>query len=101
MSTGVVFAALSADDQVNALTTVRRHGLTYPVGYDTDPRTTAEVLRSYPSPSEDYLESGSFVLNSAGEIAVAVYSSFAIGRLLPDDVLGLVRKMIAHDQSET
>ena len=37
------------------------------------------------------LQATGFVLNPEGRIATAVYSTRAIGRLLPDDVLGFVR----------
>jgi len=37
-----------------------------------------------------YLESIGFVLDPAGRVLVSVYSSNAIGRLVPDDVAGLI-----------
>jgi hypothetical protein len=38
-----------------------------------------------------------FVLGPAGQVAVSVYSSGAIGRLVPDDVIGLVRYVREHE----
>jgi hypothetical protein len=38
-----------------------------------------------------YLQSTGFVLAPAGNVKVSVYSSGVIGRLVPDDVTGLVR----------
>jgi hypothetical protein len=38
-----------------------------------------------------YLQSTGFVLDPDGRVIVSVYSSGAIGRLVPDDVAGLVR----------
>ena len=43
-----------------------------------------------------YLQSTGFVLDPAGQVVVSVYSSGAIGRLVPDDVAGLVRYLREH-----
>ena len=37
-----------------------------------------------------------FVLDRRGKVIVSVYSSGAIGRLVPEDVLGLVRYLREH-----
>ena len=37
-----------------------------------------------------------FVLDPEGRVRLAVYSTGAIGRLVPEDVVGLVRYLIAH-----
>ncbi len=88
---GIRVAALSVDDEQQATETVRRHGLEFPVGYDADAQRVAATLQSYQRSDPAYLESTGFVLDPNGRIVVAVYSSNAIGRLAPDDVLGLVR----------
>jgi hypothetical protein len=36
------------------------------------------------------------VLDPAGNVVVSVYSGGAIGRLVPDDVVGLVRNVREH-----
>jgi hypothetical protein len=43
-----------------------------------------------------FLQSTGFVLNPAGQVVVGVYSTGAIGRLVPDDVIGLIRYLRAH-----
>jgi hypothetical protein len=43
-----------------------------------------------------YLQSTGFVLDPSGRAVVSVYSSGAIGRLVPDDVTGLVRYLRDH-----
>jgi len=43
-----------------------------------------------------YLQSTGFVLDPAGRVIVSVYSSGAIGRLVPDDVIGMVRYIREH-----
>jgi hypothetical protein len=42
------------------------------------------------------LQSTGFLLDPAGRVIVSVYSSGAIGRLVPEDVLGLVRSARDH-----
>ena len=37
-----------------------------------------------------------FVLDPQGKVTVSAYSSGAIGRLVPDDVIGLVRYLHEH-----
>ena len=37
-----------------------------------------------------YLQSTGFVFDPTGKVVVSVYSSGAIGRLVPEDVIGLV-----------
>ena len=43
-----------------------------------------------------YLQSTGFVLDPAGRVIVSVYSSGAIGRFVPDDVIGLVSYLREH-----
>ena len=43
-----------------------------------------------------YLQSTGFVLDPASQVVVSVYSSGAIGRLVPNDVAGLVRYVREH-----
>jgi hypothetical protein len=42
-----------------------------------------------------------FVLDPAGKVVVSVYSSGAIGRLVPGDVTGLVRCVRGHTAPAT
>jgi peroxiredoxin len=88
---GIRVAALSVDDEEHATEMARRHGLEFPIGYDADAQRVAATLQSYQHNDPAYLESSGFVLDPDTRIVVAAYSSNAIGRLLPDDVLGLVR----------
>lgn len=59
----------------------------------------AEVTGAYvnDAPGEQrYLQSTGFVLAPDSKVITAVYSSGAIGRLVPDDVAGLVRYLRDH-----
>ena len=44
-----------------------------------------------------YLQSTGFVLDREGRGIVSVYSSGAIGRLVPEDVIGLIRYVRRHE----
>jgi hypothetical protein len=43
-----------------------------------------------------YLQSTGFVLAPDGRLVVSVYSSGAIGRLVPEDIVGMVRYVREH-----
>jgi hypothetical protein len=47
-------------------------------------------------PDGGFLQSTGFVLDPAGNVVVSVYSSGAIGRLVPEDVVGLIRYVREH-----
>jgi hypothetical protein len=56
----------------------------------------AELTGAFVNPDPVYLQSTGFVLDPHGKVVVSVYSSGAIGRLVPDDVAGLVRYVREH-----
>ena len=43
-----------------------------------------------------HLQSTGFVLDPKGDVVVSVYSSSAIGKLVPDDVIGLAHYLRPH-----
>ena len=95
-STGITVAALSVDDESATAALIAKHGLTFPVGHSADPRAIAELTGAFVNPDPVYLQSTGFVLDPAGRVEVSVYSSGAIGRLVPEDVIGLVRYLREH-----
>ena len=96
---GIRVAALSVDDQETTAALVEKHKLTFPVGYGADATAVAAVTGAFVNPDPVYLQSTGFVLDPAGKVIVSVYSSGAIGRLVPDDVIGLVRYLREHSAS--
>lgn len=94
--TGVRFAALSVDDEPTTAELIARRGLTFPVGHSADARAVADLTGAFVNPDPLYLQSTGFVLDPAGTLVVSVYSSGAIGRLVPEDVVGLVRYLRQH-----
>jgi peroxiredoxin len=95
-STGIMVAALSVDDEPATAELIAKHGLTFPVGHSADARAIAALTGAFVNPGPVYLQSAGFVLDPAGRVVVSVYSSGAIGRLVPDDVIGLVRYLREH-----
>jgi peroxiredoxin len=95
-STGILVAALSVDDEPATAELIAKHGLTFPVGHSADARAIAALTGAFVNPGPVYLQSTGFVLDPAGRVVVSVYSSGAIGRLVPEDVIGLVRYLREH-----
>jgi peroxiredoxin len=88
---GTKVTALSVDDEPTTADLITKHGLTFPVGHSADARAIAGLTGAFVNPDPVYLQSTGFVLDPAGQVVVSVYSSGAIGRLVPEDVIGLVR----------
>ncbi|MFJ5063072.1 peroxiredoxin family protein [Streptomyces nigra] len=87
---GIKVVALSVDDEPTTKDLVEKHKLTFPVGYSADAREIAEATGAFVHDDPVYLQSTGFVLAPDGKVITSVYSSGAIGRLVPEDVLGLV-----------
>ena len=97
---GVKIAALSVDDKETTAALVAGHQLTFPVGYGANAAAVAAVTGAFVNPDPAFLQSTGFVLDPAGNVVVSVYSTGAIGRLVPDDVIGLVRYLREHSPAE-
>jgi peroxiredoxin len=93
---GVQVAALSVDDEAATAGLIAKHGLTFPVGFGADARAVAGLTGAFVNPGPVYLQSTGFVLDPQGKVVVSVYSSGAIGRLVREDVAGLVRYLRDH-----
>ena len=87
---GIKTVALSVDGKVDAAALVEKHRLNFPVGYGADADGIAAATGAFVNDKPHYLQSTGFVLGPDGRVITAVYSSGAIGRLVPEDVIGLV-----------
>jgi peroxiredoxin len=87
---GVKVAAFSVDDEATTAALVEKHRIHYPVGFSAAADAVAAATGAYVNAEPRYLQSTGFVLDPHGKIVTAVYSSGAIGRLVPEDVAGLV-----------
>ena len=90
---------MSVDDEETTQALIGKHGLEFPVGHSADARAIADATGAFVNDDPLYLQSTGFVLDPNGNIVVSVYSSGAIGRLVPEDVLGLVRYLRDHTGS--
>jgi peroxiredoxin len=95
-ATGVTIVALSVDDEATSKALVDKLHLGFPVGFGANADNIAALTGAYVAESSAYLQSTGFVLDQRGRILTAVYSSGAIGRLVPDDVAGFVKYVDAH-----
>jgi peroxiredoxin len=88
--------ALSVDDEATTRELIEKHGLTFPVGHSADARAVAQETGAFVNDDPLYLQSTGFVLAPDGRVVVSVYSSGAIGRLVPEDIVGIVRHVREH-----
>ena len=88
---GIKVVALSVDNKATTAELVEKHGLNFPVAFGANADVIAASVGAYLNDSPRYLQSTGFVLDPAGKVITAVYSSGAIGRLVADDVIGFVR----------
>jgi peroxiredoxin len=93
---GAKVVALSVDDEPTTAALIAKHRLTFPVGHSADASAVAAAIGAFVDPAGGYLQSTGFVLDPTGRVVVSVYSSGAIGRLVPEDVAGLIRYVRDH-----
>ncbi len=87
---GIKVVALSVDDEATTVGTIEKFKLSFPVGHSVDAEKVASVTGAYTNDSPRYLQTTGFLLAPDGKILNAVYSSGAIGRLVAEDVIGMV-----------
>ena len=93
---GAKVVAISVDDEPTTAALVAKHRLTFPVGHSADAAAVAAATGAFVDPEGGYLQSTGFVLDPTGQVILGVYSSGAIGRLVPDDVVGFIRYVRQH-----
>lgn len=87
----IAVLAASTDPRERAAETVAEHSLTFPVGYGLPLKETAGLLGAFYEERRSILHATGFVVRPDRRIAVAQYSSGPIGRLVWQDVLGLIQ----------
>ena len=88
--------ALSVDDEATTKALIEKLHLSFTVGFGANAENIRAATGAYVAEGSAYLQSTGFVLDRCGRILTAVYSSGAIGRLVPDDVVGFVKYVEAH-----
>ena len=93
---GVSVASVSVDDEATAAGHVAANDLTFPVGHSADARALAAAAAAIVNDDPLYIQSTGFILDPNGNVIISVNSSGAIGRLVPEDVFGLVNYFQEH-----
>ena len=89
-SLDIKVVSLSVDDEATARQLIAKHGLTFPLGHSADATAIHQATGAFVNADPVHLHSTGFVLDPDGNLIISVYSSGAIGRLVPEDVAGLV-----------
>jgi peroxiredoxin len=95
----VKVVALSVDDEDTSAELVAKRKLRFPVGHSADADKIAAAIGAYVNDDRHYLQSTGVILAPDGTVCLAVYSSGAIGRLVPDDVVGFIRYLTDHPEA--
>ena len=90
---GIKVAAVFAESRSIAESIVRDLRLTFPVGYGVDVKSVASLTGAYYDEStreRPFLHATGFLLDPAGKVFTAVYSSRSIGRITAQDAATMV-----------
>lgn len=90
---GIKVVSLSADDREQSEALIEKHDLRFPIGYGADARRVSAATGAFVNDNPLSLQATGFVLDPESRVVTAVYSTRAIGRLMPDDVLNFVRHL--------
>jgi peroxiredoxin len=96
---GAAPVAFSVDDEGTTAELATKLGLSFPLGHSADAQAVSAATGAFVDPAGGFLQSTGFVLDPSGRVVVSVYSSGAIGRLVPEDVIGLIRYLRDHAPS--
>ena len=88
---GAEVVALSVDSLEQAQQTIERHRLGFPVLYGLDAHQVAKTIGASINEDPLFLQATNFVLRPDGTVAVVVYSSSAIGRLVAADTVNFLK----------
>lgn len=88
--------AVWTEDEATTREFAEKRKIGFPIAYGVDAATVAGATGAFVNPGPAFLQSTGFVLDPAGQVLVSVYSSGAIGRLVPDDVIGLIDYVRSH-----
>jgi peroxiredoxin len=90
---GIKVLAFSADDEATAREVIEKNRIPFKMGHSAEIEAVVGATGAYETRHKTrghYLESTGFVLSPDAAVVTAVYSSRAIGRLIPSDVIRLV-----------
>ena len=79
------------DTEEEAKKTIDECGINFPVGYGADHKVISEMTGCFYEERRQILHSTGYVLRPDSTVAVGVYSTGPIGRLVWQDVLALIQ----------
>ena len=86
----VQIVAASADPEEKAREMAEGMALKFPVAYGIDAEKIHAATGATLDRKHKIVQPAAFILKPGGILAVAVYSSWAVGRLRPDEVFGAI-----------
>ena len=87
---GVGIVAASADPLDKAKAMAGGMALRFPVGYGIDAKQVSDLTGAVIDEKNRIVQPCAFILRPDRTVAVSVYSSWAVGRLRPDEVFGAI-----------
>ena len=93
---GITVVSLSVDDEATSHELSGARHLNFPLAHSADLAEVSTALGTYVNQDPPYLQASGFILAPDGRVLLSVYSSGAIGRLVPDDVVGMVTYLKTH-----
>ncbi|TNE85342.1 MAG: hypothetical protein EP330_26150 [Deltaproteobacteria bacterium] len=87
---GLTLWVVSTADAEGSRRLVDETGLTTPLGVGLPLEATAETLGLFYEPRRHILHAASFLFDRDGRVELAVTSTGAVGRLMPDELLRLL-----------
>jgi len=82
--------AASVDDLEHARETVDKYRISFKVGYDLSAKEISSRTGAFYDSKDGYLHATGYIINPDARIASGVYSTLAIGCLVPKECLGLI-----------
>jgi peroxiredoxin len=83
--------AASVDPFDKAMEVVKESGLSYPLAYELDAESVSTATGAYYQKEKGFLHATGFLLRPGNDIEIACYSSGALGRLHPRNIVTIVQ----------
>ena len=96
---GAGVVSLSVDDEPTTQAMIDKHHLTFPVGHSADADHVSALTGAFVDAERHFLQATGFVLDPTGRVAISVYSSGAIGRIIAEDAVGMIRYSQQHQDA--
>ncbi len=89
----------STDSLENALKTVKRYDITFPVGYGLDPRDVSAKTGAFFNPDRNFINATAFILDRTSRVKNAVYSSNNLGRLVAKSTIKFIESYMKDEKA--